>query len=141
MEHTTAVRTVSTIPAQSSLHPPTPPANPAGYGTACTSPANACGVTTTGTIQCNGACSATTAPANPSYYGQSCTLTSAPGRYKAGAYRGPTVPSFDPAGYQLYAQSVSPANFNLTYYFEWSKDGVNWTGDPLPPVGSWSTLP
>ena len=54
------------------------PANPAGYGNACsaTSAANACGQTNTnyGTIQCNGSCSASTpsAPANPAGYGNAC---------------------------------------------------------------------
>jgi hypothetical protein len=34
------------------------PANPAGYGDACTSTPNACGETAPGTIQCDGTCSA-----------------------------------------------------------------------------------
>lgn len=50
-----------------------PPANPPGYGNACTSPANACRQTNTGTIGCNGTCSADT-PANPPNYGTSCIL-------------------------------------------------------------------
>ena len=48
------------------------PANPAGYGNACTSAANSCGQTNSGSIQCNGACSAST-PANPAGYGNGCT--------------------------------------------------------------------
>lgn len=41
---------------------PTVPPNPPGYGTACTSLANACGQTNSGTIQCNSECSATPPP-------------------------------------------------------------------------------
>jgi hypothetical protein len=52
--------------------PQSPPANPAGYGSACTSAANSCGTTGSGTIQCDGSCSATT-PANPPSLGASCT--------------------------------------------------------------------
>jgi hypothetical protein len=47
------------------------PANPAGYGDACTSAANACGDTAAGTRQCDGTCNAVT-PANPAGYGDAC---------------------------------------------------------------------
>lgn len=49
-----------------------------GYGSSCTSPANACGQTSAGTIKCDGTCSATT-PANPANYGSSCTASNACG--------------------------------------------------------------
>ncbi|MFA5998187.1 MAG: hypothetical protein WC814_02265 [Candidatus Paceibacterota bacterium] len=50
-----------------------PSADPAGYGSACSSSANACGQTqANGTIQCNSSCSSTP-PANPAGYGSSCT--------------------------------------------------------------------
>src|SRR3989338_5403759 len=59
----------------------TPPANPPGYGNACTgatSSPNACGQTNpggAGTIQCNGSCSGATGstPANPPWLGVGCT--------------------------------------------------------------------
>ena len=50
-----------------------PNADPANYGSACTSAANVCGQTqSNGTIQCDGSCSSTPPPA-PSGYGNSCT--------------------------------------------------------------------
>jgi len=138
------VTTTGTIQCNGACSATTAPANPSYYGQSCTltSAPNACGQTTTGSglTDCNGVCTGTT-PAPPSNATCTPSTPTVSGLYKAGAYRGPAVPSFDPTGYQLYAQSVSPANFNLTYYFEFSKDGVNWTGDPLPPIGSWSVVP
>lgn len=55
-----------------SVSAPAVPGNPANYGNACTSAANACGQTNSGTIQCNGTCSAST-PGNPANYGNACT--------------------------------------------------------------------
>ena len=116
-------------------------------GTSCplTSNPNACGQTTTstdaGTYSCSNTCDGTPPPPPPHTNCPPPTTPTISGLYQGGLYRGPTVLGNNPTGYQLYAVSVSPANFTLTYYFEWSKDGVNWTGDPNPPIGSWSTLP
>lgn len=73
------------------------PANPAGYGTACTSAANSCGMTNTGTIQCSGACSAS-APANSLCpYAESAY---APGYNQSGYYSESTyAPSYSESTY------------------------------------------
>lgn len=122
----------------------TAPAERSNYNATCTltSAPNACGKTATanGTLDCNGVCTGTT-PAPPSNATCAPGAPTVSGLYNNTGYLGSSVPAYDSSGYQLYAQGVSPAGFNLTYYFEWSKDGVNWTGDPGLPAGSWAVLP
>ena len=73
----------------------TPPANPPGYGNACTgatSSPNACGQTSpggAGSIQCNGSCSGATGstPANPPWLGVGCSsAANACGQTNSGTY-------------------------------------------------------
>ncbi len=118
----------------------TAPANPSYYGTSCTltSAQNICGKTTTaiGTYDCNNICVGTT-PAAPS---NTTCVPSAPtisGLYnKNGVYLGASVPAYDSLGYQIYANATSLIpGAKLTYYFEFSIDGINWSG------GQWATLP
>lgn len=60
----------------------TAPALPAGYGTACSSSANACGQKNSGTINCSGLCSAVT-PSN-SLCATACTVCNACGACATG---------------------------------------------------------
>ena len=97
----------------------TPPANPPGYGNACTgatSSPNACGQTNpggAGTIQCNGSCSGATGstPANPPWLGVGCT--SAPnscGQTNSGTYNcAGTCSASTPANPAGYGNACSSA--------------------------------
>ncbi len=120
------------------------PSVPSYYGTTCalTSLPNACGQTTTvntaGSYDCNGTCTGTP-PAPPSNAACAPTAPTIQGLYQSGVYLGPSAPAYDPLGYQIYANATSPAGYDLTYYFEFSTDGINWSGDPAPAV--WATLP
>ncbi len=118
------------------------PSVPSYYGTACTltSLPNACGRTntTSGTLDCNYTCTGTP-PAPPSNAVCAPSAPTISGLYQSGVYRGSSVPAYDPLGYQIYANATSPAGYNLTYYFEFSTDGINWSGDPAP--AQWATLP
>ncbi len=67
-------------------YPVSTPANPAGYGVACNSPANSCGGTTAGYINCSGTCSVSSAPANPAGLGTTCTAANVCGTTATGAY-------------------------------------------------------
>lgn len=136
----------------------TTPVVPSNYGTACTLPsartftslANSCRqrvtvTVTEGTYNCSGVCSGTPPPA-PS--DATCT-PKAPvidGLFdKNGVNLGNSTSArtaaYDPLGYQIYAHASTPDSSQLTYYFEWSTDGVNWTGDPGLPAGGWATVP
>ncbi len=121
-----------------------PPAQRSYYGATCTltSATNACGQTTTvstaGSYDCNYTCTGTP-PAPPSNAACAPTTPTISGLYQSGVNLGPSAPAYDPSGYQIYANATSPAGYDLTYYFEFSTDGINWSGDPAP--AQWATLP
>ncbi len=121
-----------------------PPAQRSYYGATCTltSAPNACGQTTTvstaGSYDCNYTCTGTP-PAPPSNAACAPTTPTISGLYQSGVNLGPSAPAYDPSGYQIYANATSPAGYDLTYYFEFSTDGINWSGDPAP--AQWATLP
>ncbi len=114
---------------------------PPNYGTACTitSPANGCGMTTTatGTYNCSGVCAPTPPAPTPSApLNTLCAPPPAPtisGPYQNGPSIINPAYAYDPLGYQVFAQATSPYATNpavdshLTYYFEYSTDGVSWT--------------
>ncbi len=115
----------------------TAPFVPSNYNTPCTltSAANGCGMTNTatGTYNCSGVCGVA-APATPA--NSLCTPPPAPtisGPYQNGPSLINPAYAYDPLGYQVFAQATSPYATNpavdshLTYYFEYSTDGVNWT--------------
>ncbi len=72
-----------TIQCNGSCSGATPPL-PSGYGSACTSTANACGQTNSGTITCSGSCNAS-APSNSSCPSTTATLTASPNPVAYGA--------------------------------------------------------
>ncbi len=61
------------------------PALPAGYGSACQGPANACGSANSGTINCSGVCSAAAMP-NPGWLGSACSASNVCGATNSGTY-------------------------------------------------------
>ena len=115
-------------------------------GTACeaSSATNGCGMTTTGpgTYSCDGTTCVPTPPAPAAPANSSCTHPPAPSI--SGPWRGSSIASpayaYDPLGYQVFAQATSPYATNpavdshLTYYFEYSTDGVNWRS-----AGDWAS--
>lgn len=124
----------------------TNPSLPAGYGTSCTSAANACGYTNSGTIGCSGTCSAA-APALPSNYGKTCTsAANSCGMTNTGTYGCSGVcsasvpsnslcapvasctvtPSSGYAGKTTFAYTASATGGNGTYAYSWSgTDGLS----------------
>ncbi len=112
-----------------------------GYGTTCplTSAKNACGKTNTadGIMGCNNTCTGTppAAPSNATCAPFAPTLNLYKDGVKQGTDFGASVPAYDSLGYKIYAKSTSLAGYKLTYYFEFSIDGENWSG------GKWATLP
>ncbi len=97
----------------------TPP-NPNGFGNACTSPQNLCGMTTAGNITCNGSCSASVAPSNTLCPPPTLTLTLNPTTIK---HKG---------DYSLKYHSTYTTSCNITY-----PDGAVASG---PTSYDWGTV-
>ncbi len=120
-----------------SAYAPSTPSNPSYYQNSCqlTSARNACGQTKTanvGTFDCDGTCVGTRPAVPPVTVPPAAPSVSGPSR----------APAWNEAGYPVNATGAACNNTSVTQYFEFSRDGVNWTGDnPGFPPSSWATLP
>ena len=112
-----------------------PPADPAGYGSACESAANVCGLKNTGITVCDG-CDAGTPSDN------TCppTIPTISALWQGDKNVGTTGSAYSPTGYTVLAKATSPTGGNVIYYFEWSGDSAapewsSWVGS-----GGWGNV-